>query len=320
MTPPAIDLNARTMRLADAVCDRAVEIGVEIHAVGGARVVDCGARAELGGLEAGLLLARICLADLADVSLSSASAELPLPSVCVRTDHPAAACMAAQYAGWKIAVGDFFAMGSGPMRAIAGKEEFLANEGLSQQSDCAVGVLETAQLPTTDVVDYLSHACDVPPQRLTLLVARTASIAGSLQVVARSVETALHKLHELGFPLSAVASAAGSAPYPPIAGDDFTALGWTNDAILYGARVQLWVRCDDETIEAIGPNAPSAASRDYGRPFAEVFEAAGRDFYQIDPALFSPAAITFFNLASGRTHCFGAPAPDVLRRSFGLSC
>lgn len=319
MQPVQLDLNARAHRLCDAIVERAAELRVEVAEVGGARILDCGTDVARGGLEAGLLLARVCLADLADVRLTQPT-DLPLPNIAVSTDHPAAACMASQYAGWKIARGDFFAMGSGPMRAIAGKEPLLAEEGLAQRSDYAVGVLESSQLPGEEVVDYIAESCDVSPERVTLLVARTASLAGSLQVVARSVETGLHKLHELGFPLSAVVAATGAAPLPPIAKDDFTALGWTNDAVLYGASVQLWVNCEEALIERLCPRTPSNASSDYGRPFAEVFEAAGRDFYKIDPGLFSPAAVTFVNLATGGTHCFGAPAPDILRRSFGLRC
>lgn len=315
------DLNARAWRLGESLESAADQWGVQTTRVAGAKVIDCGAAAP-GGLAAGLGLARICLADLATVEFlpPAPTSGLPLPTISVHTDHPVLACMASQYAGWRIAQGDFFAMGSGPMRAIAGKEELIASEGWGQTSDRAVGVLETAQTPTAEVVEYVATACGVPPERVMLLFARTASLAGGVQVVARSLETALHKLHDQGFPLAAVRAGAGAAPLPPIAADDLIALGWTNDAVLYGATVQLWVDCEDELIRRLGPETPSSASRDYGRPFADVFAAAGRDFYKIDPKLFSPAAVTFFNLATGRTFCFGATAPDVLRRSFELPC
>ena len=64
------------------------------------------------------------------------------------------------------------------------------------------------------------------------------------------------------------------------------------------------------------PRVPSSASRDHGAPFAEIFERYGRDFYRIDPLLFSPAELTFHNLASGKSHTFGRVDLDVLRRSF----
>ncbi len=151
-----------------------------------------------------------------------------------------------------------------------------------------------------------------------LLAARTASLAGNLQVVARSVETSLHKLFELGFDVWRVRSAIGIAPLPPVASDDFAGIGRTNDAILYGGRVTLMVRGDDDSIAAIGPQVPSSGSAMFGKPFAEVFEDAGRDFYKIDPHLFSPAEVVFQNLDTGRVHVFGHVAPEVLKRSFGM--
>jgi methenyltetrahydromethanopterin cyclohydrolase len=134
--------------------------------------------------------------------------------------------------------------------------------------------------------------------------------------VARSLETALHKLYELKFDLGQVVSGFGTAPLPPVASDELTAIGRTNDAILYGGQVVLWVRADDEQLRELGPKVPSSASSDHGAPFAEVFKRYEMDFYKIDPLLFSPATICFHNLSSGRSHVFGRIEGEVLRRSF----
>ena len=181
----------------------------------GARLIDCGILAE-GGLEAGRHLAKVCLAGLGRVEFVRAADEFGTGiAVTVATDHPVAACMASQYAGWRIAGEEFFAMGSGPMRASAGREDLFGTIGNREQSDVAVGVLETAKLPPEAVCRDIARQCAVTPQNLTLLVAPTASLAGSIQVVARSVETALHKLFELGFDLSRIVSGFGVAPLPP---------------------------------------------------------------------------------------------------------
>ncbi len=87
--------------------------------------------------------------------------------------------------------------------------------------------------------------------------------------------------------------------------NDLAAIGRTNDAILYGGQVTLWVDAADAELEAVGPRVPSGASPDYGRPFAEIFESYQRNFYRIDPHLFSPAVIRLANLASGRWFEFG---------------
>ena len=149
------------------------------------------------------------------------------------------------------------------------------------------------------MVAYLAEACQVFPERLTLLVAPTASQAGGVQIVARSVETALHKLSEIGFDLARVESGFGVAPLPPVAADDLAAIGRTNDAILYGGEVTLWVRGDDGELETLGPRVPSDSSPDHGQPFRAIFERYERDFYRVDPHLFSPAAVTFVNLDTG---------------------
>ncbi len=141
---------------------------------------------------------------------------------------------------------------------------------------------------------------------------------GTIQVVARSVETALHKLHELKFDVNQVVSGYGVAPLPPVATDFVQAIGRTNDAILYGGKVTLWVRADDELLEHIGSKVPSSASNDHGAPFAEVFARYNGDFYKIDPLLFSPAEVEFRNLKTGRCHRFGKTEPALLRKSFGL--
>jgi methenyltetrahydromethanopterin cyclohydrolase len=312
-----VTLNERAQRLADHLAATGGPLRIAVQTTSnGARILDCGVKA-LGGLQAGLALARVCLAGQADVSLVPGEVlSIACPVVQVTTDQPVLACMAAQYAGWQIAVGKFFAMGSGPMRAAYGKEELFDHIPGREQAPVAVGVLETRKLPDDAVVDYLCAALNLPPAKLTLLTAPAASMAGNLQVVARSLETALHKLHELKFDLGQVVSGLGSAPLPPVAHDELHAIGRTNDAILYGGRVVLWVRADDELLAEIGPRVPSSASPDHGSPFAAIFKSYDHDFYKIDPMLFSPAEVVFCNLKSGRSHAFGRIAPDVLRRSF----
>jgi len=205
-------------------------------------------------------------------------------------------------------------MGSGPMRAAAGKEELFNKIGLREHPAAAVGVLEASRLPPPDVLEMLAESCGVAPAALTVWAARTASQAGTVQIVARSVETALHKLSELGFDLSRIESGYGIAPLPPVGRDDLEAIGRTNDAILYGGEVTLWVRGDDESLAAIGPRVPSSASPNFGAPFAEIFARYNGDFYAIDPQLFSPAVVTFSNLDTGRTFRFGRTLPEVIGR------
>jgi methenyltetrahydromethanopterin cyclohydrolase len=315
-------LNLAAQREADQLAADPERYRVAVHRIGGARVIDCGI-AVPGGLEAGLALARIGLGGLATVTLQANPltelADLAGLAVQVVSDHPVRACLASQYAGRAISVDRYFAMGSGPMRAIWGNEKIYDDIGGRESAPVAVGVLETRKLPTEAVIAHIAAALQRPPEALTLAVAPTASLAGTVQVVARCLETALHKLHELHFDLSGIVSGAGIAPLVPPAADDLAGIGRTNDAILYAGQVTLLVRTDDSLLTSVGPRVPSSASAAYGQPFVEVFRQAGGDFYRIDPLLFSPATVTFANLASGRVHAFGRPAPHVLRRSLAMT-
>ena len=312
-------LNERAWRLAGTMRETIDDLRGSAQTLdNGAVVLDLGINVP-GGLEAGMALARLCLADRGRVAISTGA--LPVdgwPSVEISTDSPVLACLASQYAGWQLSVGDFFGMGSGPMRAAAGREPLYEDIGGTESPSVCVGVIESGQLPDEVVVEAIAEKTGVAAEKTLLAVAATASQAGSLQVVARSVETALHKLHELGFDVSRVVSGFGRAPLPPVADDDLAGIGRTNDSILYGGIVTLWVTGDDESLEEIGSLVPSSASEAHGQPFLKIFADAGHDFYQIDPQLFSPAVIRFFNIDTGRVHAFGSTAAEILSKSFGI--
>lgn len=314
-----MSLNKRAHSLADDLVRRADDLRIAVHQIAGARVIDAGIHVP-GGVQAGNALARICVADRAEISLHPGNADsLGLPIVQIHSDDPVRACLASQYAGWQIAVGKFFAMGSGPKRAHYGKEDLFDHIPGRESAEQVVGVLEGRKLPNDEVIAWLSDKLQIAAERMTLFIAPTASVAGSLQIVARSLETALHKLHELKFEVTQISSGYGTAPLPPPAKDDLAGIGRTNDAILYGGQVHLWLRAEDEMIREIGAKVPASASSDYGLPFGELFQRAGHDFYKLDPMLFAPAIVTFHNLASGRSFRFGQINTDVMHQSFGAA-
>ena len=310
-------LNERANLVADELELQATRYRVSMSRVAGARVIDCGGGVT-GSLAAGLAMSRACMADLGEVCyVPCPIADVGGPAVQVTTDDPVRACLASQYAGWQVSVGKYFAMASGPMRALAAREEVFKHLPVKEDAPVAVGVLETHKHPTEDVIAAIVEKLPTAAEQLTLLVAPTTSIAGTTQVVARSVETALHKLHVLQFDTNQVVSGYGIAPLPPVATDVIQAIGRTNDAILYGGQVTLWMRSDDELLAAIGSRMVSGSSPDHGALFAELFARYG-DFYKMDPLLFSPAEVEFRNLKTGRCHRFGRVEPGLVRKSFGL--
>ena len=316
--PSGLALNERAWRLADAVAARRDELRVEVTTLeNGARVIDAGIAAR-GGTGAGLALAELCMGGLGHAAVAPVSlgGDLTLPGVQVWTDHPAVSCMASQYAGWAVQVGAFFAMGSGPLRAHARVERELFDKlGYAERAERGVLVLEGHTPPTVEVAAWLGAKSGLEPSRLTLAVAPTASTAGGVQVVARVLETGLHKMEVLGFDVTRVLSGSGTAPLPPVAKSDLRAIGRTNDCILYGGRAHYLVDAPDEELDALARRLPSEASADYGVPFYETFKRYGGDFYKIDRLLFSPAEVWLTGAASGRTFHAGRLNVEVLRGS-----
>jgi methenyltetrahydromethanopterin cyclohydrolase len=318
---PRLEMNRRAAALVDELRrDGGAAYGVEARRLAnGALVVDAGVEAP-GGYGAGWLLARICLGDLAAVD--GAFLEIgaaAFPGLVVRADRPAFPCLASQYAGWAVKTGDYFAMGSGPIRAVARVEEELFGKlGYGEDASAvpaAVLVLETRQLPDERVTDWVAGRAGLAPDRLAVVVAPTASVAGCVQISARVLETGLHKMEKLGFDVTTVLAGFGSAPIAPVAKNDLRAIGRTNDCILYGGRAAYTVRGDDAELEALAARVPASASQDYGTPFYEIFKRYEGDFYRIDPLLFSPAEVAITNVASGRTFRAGSLNAAVLEAS-----
>ena len=312
-----LDMNGRAWALADWTVERASELRVaESRLDGGARVIDAGV-AVPGGLGAGVALAELCMGGLGHVEYAPlAIGGESWAGVQVWTDFPAESCMASQYAGWAIQTGGYFAMGSGPLRAHARVErELFEKLGYVERAARGVLVLEGRTPPDDAVAAWVGGKAGLEPSALTFAIAPTASLAGGVQVVARVLETGLHKMDVLGFDVRRVVSGIGHAPLAPVAKSDIRAIGRTNDCILYGGQARYTVRAEDDELAELATKLPASASADYGTPFYETFKRYDGDFYKIDPLLFSPAEVWLTSATSGRTFHAGRPDPAVLRAS-----
>jgi methenyltetrahydromethanopterin cyclohydrolase len=312
-----LELNRRGVELAEAMIAKAELLRVRSTTLGnGARVIDAGVDTE-GGYRAGIALSEICMGGLGVIRYTT----VPMggqtwPGVLVTTDHPAVSCMASQYAGWAISVDKFFAMGSGPLRAHARVEKELFDKlGYRETATQGVLVLEGRTLPTDPVAAWVGEKAGLDPARLTFVVAPTASLAGGVQIAARILETALHKMETLGFDVRRVVSGIGTAPVPPVAKNDLRAIGRTNDCILYGGQARFTMRAGDDELAELAAKVPSTASRDYGTPFYDIFQRYEGDFYKIDPLLFSPAEVWLTSTETGRTFHAGHLNPEILEAS-----
>lgn len=299
---------------------RADELRVEVERLAnGVTLVDGGIDVP-GSVAAGLLIGEICMGGLGRVRLTKGGGEGWPTWLEIASGQPVLACLASQYAGWSLAASKeetggkkFFSLGSGPARALAGREKLFEELGYRDQSSTGVLVLEVDRRPPPVVIDKILRDCALQPEALTIILTPTTSLAGTTQVVARALEVALHKAHELGFELADIVDGSARAPLPAPSPDGGVAMGRTNDAILYGGQVHLAVRGDDAAARDLARRLPSRNSRDYGRSFADIFRDYDYDFYRIDPALFAPAEVWVSSLESGQTWHAGQTDLALLR-------
>ncbi|UCE43879.1 MAG: methenyltetrahydromethanopterin cyclohydrolase [Candidatus Bathyarchaeota archaeon] len=303
------------------LCDAPEEYGVAVkESELGATLIDAGVEAK-GGFLAGRMITEICLGGYGRADIFNRRYDdLELLSILVYTDHPAIATLGSQFAGWRIKVGKYFAMGSGPARALAQKpHELYEKIGYKDEADLAVLVLETDKYPPNEAITYISEECNIPPEKLFLILVPTTTIAGSTQISGRVVETGIHKLEKLGLDPKRITHACGYAPIAPVHPKFAEAMGRTNDAILYTGVVHCIVsHTSDETMRSLVEKAPSSASESHGQPFIEIFKKANYDFYQIDPNLFAPAVLIVNNAETGSTFRGGEINLQIFKRSIGI--
>ncbi|MDZ4154110.1 methenyltetrahydromethanopterin cyclohydrolase, partial [Methylicorpusculum sp.] len=276
-----------------------LRVGVE-RLANGCTVIDAGINVP-GGLEAGRIIAEICLGGMGTVTITHSPYTTNWPlTVNVHTGNPVLGCLGSQYAGWSLSHGKYYALGSGPARALATKikdgkqepvEELYKELDYHDESDATVLVIENDAVPPVEIVEKVATACKIDPAKLTIIVTPTSSLAGGVQVVARVLEVAMHKAHALHFPLENIIDGSGSAPICPPHPNFVKAMGRTNDAILFAGQVHIFVKGSDEAAEKLANELPSSTSKDYGKPFADIFKQYEYDFFKIDAMLFSPASV-----------------------------
>jgi methenyltetrahydromethanopterin cyclohydrolase len=320
-------VNKLTQPLVQELLDNADKLRLNVQTMeNGCTVIDAGIKAP-GGLEAGRIITEICLGGMGTVSISQSAYTEKWPlTVNVHTSNPVLACLGSQYAGWSLSHEKYYALGSGPARAMAKKtkdgvthpvEELYKELDYQDSHDKTVLVIENDKLPPVEIVEKVAAACGVSPENLTIIVTPTSSLAGCVQVVGRVLEVAMHKAHELHFPLENILDGSGSAPICPPHPDFVQAMGRTNDAILFAGQVHIFVKGSDEAAEKLAKELPSSTSKDYGKPFAQIFKECKYDFFKIDGMLFSPASVIVTAVESGNSFRAGKLDNELLNLSFG---
>jgi len=314
----SLSVNRLAWKLLEKLYENPDYYGVKVEkADSGATIVDAGINAK-GGFQAGKIVTEICMGGCGKAKITHRQyGDLWLPSIFVYTDRPVIATLGSQFAGWQIKEGDYFAIGSGPGRALALKpKEIYEKIDYKDDFDKAVVVLETEKQPPESLISRLAKDCKVLPANLTIVLTPTTSLAGATQVSGRIVETGIHKLSKVGLNPNVILYAWGCSPISPVHPKFVQAMARTNDAILYGGITYYVVDYEnEEELKRIVENAPSNASEDYGKPFMEIFKEANYDFYKIDPNLFAPAVVIVNNIKSGKLFKTGEINVDTLTKS-----
>jgi methenyltetrahydromethanopterin cyclohydrolase len=314
-------INALAVKVVKEIIARENEIGVKVIQMAcGATLIDMGLNVP-GSTQAGVLFTRVTLGDMALVSLGRwrLDERFTFQSVEVSVTEPLIACLASQIAGWQLGAGEFATIGSGPARAqgAIATDHYLDSTPYRDRSSEVVLCIQDVRYPQDSIALEVAAACKVAPENVYLLLAPSASIVGSIQVAARMVEIACHKMRMKGFAVSKVVNARGTAPVAPLVRDEIKAMGRINDALLYGGETEFWVDAEDEEIAAVIDQLVSKTSSPYYPAlFGDVFERAGRDFYQIDHDFHCIAKTQIHNVRTGKSFAAGEINYDVIAKSF----
>ena len=315
-----ISINREAMKVVRTILDAPAALGVVPATLpNGTTVVDMGLDAP-GGWLAAKYYTLVTLGGLAEVGYERFSlGDRTLAAVRVMIDHTQEACVASQIAGWRLeAPGtEHAAILSGPGRALNREpDHYFDYTDYRDDHHEAVVAIQTSRHVDEAIASAIASGCGVRPTDLYVLYAPNRSLVCAVQVAARIVEQSLHRMAEEGFDLRNAGAAHGFGVIPPLVDDDVAAMGRINDSLLYGGEATIQVTGSDEECARVAARSVASASSAYGRPFVEIYEEAGRDFYEIPLDLHSPAALTLENVATGATHRAGSINEAVLERSF----
>jgi len=313
-----ISINQISSKLVKNLLDNADKLNLKVkEGALNCTIIDAGINTP-GSIEAGLLISEICLGGIGSVTITPSNFfdDSTIMQISVHSAHPVIACLGSQYAGWSLSSEGFFSLGSGPVRSIAQKEEIFNILKYTDDYEKTITILEVDKEPPKEIVQKVSEDSKIRPQNLVFILTPTTSVSGNIQVVARVLEVAIHKVHELGFPLDRIESGFGTAPLPPIGKNFVSAMGRTNDSIIYGGNVQLVINGPEDDLIDLAKKLPSSNSKDYGKTFKKIFEEYNQDFYKIDGSLFSPARVIINSKESGKTYKSGDINKKIIKNSF----
>jgi methenyltetrahydromethanopterin cyclohydrolase len=303
-----VSVNQRAMEIVRRIImDReTLNVGVSVLD-NGSTIIDMGVN-HTGGWSAAKHLVEVTLGGLGILQYGLIEmAGLELPQAEIYVEKPVTACLSCQLSGWPLpdlkTESGIVPLISGPVRAVVREDRFARAFSYQDRNDEVVVALQGGLIPDTRLTDYIAAKCGLDPKQVFILTAATGSVAGMVNVAARTLETTLWRLHELGFNPEKVITAWGKAPVPPVSKDEYKAMIRANTYIYYGGTVGLTVECEDEEITKILAAVPLSpeTSDQYGTPFGKLLDEADGNIFQMTGFVHSVTKVIFYNAQTGKT-------------------
>lgn len=282
----------------------------------GATVIDCGQKVR-GSFLAGKIYAEITAGGMTEVEIITAQVgPYTLPATSVTCSQPLLGGWVSQRHAEPIPGQADQPILAGPAKTFLPGEESVQYAGYIESFGYAIAPLQTEVTITEEYAEWVARACNISPRNLFILPAPSRSLVCAIQVAARPVDQTMHRVQEEGFDIRKVLHVYGSAPIPPLAPDEATAMGRINDCLLYGTSAVLYMEGEDAELERLAPLLTIHSSPEYGKPFKQIFEEAGHSFHNINLRTHSVARVQINNLLSGRTFSAGKIETDILIQSY----
>jgi len=317
---PAISLNKQSQAILNTLIQNAESLQVKVHKLSnGTRVVDAGVNVP-GSLRAGLLISRVALGGLGEVTMTEEEYDgLNLPTVHVMVDQPALSLFCCQYPVPTIPLGAYKGIWSGPGKIHLRQPKQVFNLiDYSEPSKVAVFLVQSDQLPDSKVTSSLAKLCRVEPSQLSLVVVPTQSVAGAVQVAARVLEDPLGRaVKVLHYPLNRIKAMVGSAPLSPVYAGIWRKPGLTTDDMLfYASRITFFIEArPSDDLQNLAMNLTSAVLPRFGMSFYEMLKEVDFVFERLDSPSYASASITIYDMTSGRLYQAGRLHMDQIRKT-----
>ncbi len=292
-----LDVNEKAYRILDGIdAERKV---FELPG-GKVTVLDLGVTNDGGNdIGVGIKVAEATMGGLGKISVAGNKIHVKIDK------HPAVATLSCQMAGWRMKTDGKTAIGSGPARVPANQpEKTIAMVGYMEKPKRVALLLETDVIPNEENAKTILEKSGAKDAIVGAF--RGSSMVGLMNVMARVVEMGFYRMEHLKYDVKNTVSGEGWAPIPKITKDlMFT----SNDALIYGGDVVIKTKNWDESLTGRMSSSNSPA---YGRPFKEIFEGVGGDFYKIDAGIFAPAKIKIIDADTGREYVAGKINEEIV--------